>query len=61
MAAVQAARMGKSVVLVTPDKHLGGMSSSGLGFADGGDRAVGGQYFGGVVGTLAVEGSHMAA
>jgi hypothetical protein len=33
-AAVQAARLGKSVVIVTPDKHLGGMSSSGLGFAD---------------------------
>ncbi len=32
-AAVQAVRMGKSVVIVTPDRHLGGMSSSGLGFA----------------------------
>ena len=40
MAAVQAARMGKSVVIVTPDKHLGGMSSSGLGFADTGNTAV---------------------
>ena len=40
MAAVQAARMGKSVVLVTPDKHLGGMSSSGLGFADTGNTTV---------------------
>jgi len=39
-AAVQAARMGKSVVMVTPDKHLGGMSSSGLGFADTGNTAV---------------------
>jgi len=39
-AAVQAARMGKSVVIVTPDKHLGGMSSSGLGFADTGKTAV---------------------
>jgi len=40
MAAVQAARLGKSVVLVTPDQHLGGMSSSGLGFADTGNTAV---------------------
>jgi len=40
MAAVQATRMGKSVVIVTPDKHLGGMSSSGLGFADTGNTAV---------------------
>lgn len=40
MAAVQAARMGKSVVIVTPDRHLGGMSSSGLGFADTGNTAV---------------------
>lgn len=39
-AAVQAARMGKSVVLVSPDKHLGGLSSSGLGFADTGNPAV---------------------
>jgi hypothetical protein len=40
MAAVQVARMGRSVVMVTPDKHLGGMSSSGLGFADTGNTAV---------------------
>jgi len=40
MAAVQAVRMGKSVMMVTPDKHLGGMSSSGLGFADTGNTAV---------------------
>ena len=40
MAAVQAARMGKSVMIVTPDKHLGGMSSSGLGFADTGNTSV---------------------
>jgi hypothetical protein len=39
-AAVQVARQGKSVVIVTPDKHLGGMSSSGLGFADTGNTAV---------------------
>jgi hypothetical protein len=43
VAAVQAARMGKSVILVSPDQHLGGLSSSGLGFTDSGNtRAVGG-------------------
>lgn len=39
-AAVQVARMGKSVVLVSPDKHLGGLSSGGLGWTDTGDKAV---------------------
>jgi len=38
MAAVQSHRMGKSVVIVAPDKHLGGLSSGGLGFTDIGDR-----------------------
>jgi hypothetical protein len=32
--------MGKSVIIVSPDKHLGGMSSSGLGFTDTGDKSV---------------------
>lgn len=40
IAAVQAARMGRSVMIVTPDTHIGGMSSSGLGFADTGNTAV---------------------
>jgi hypothetical protein len=40
IAAVQAARMGKSVILVGPDTHLGGLSSSGLGFTDTGDKSV---------------------
>lgn len=40
IAAVQAKRMGKSVVLVSPDKHLGGLSSGGLGFTDTGNKAV---------------------
>ncbi len=35
-AAVQAARMGKSVIMVGPDKHLGGLSSGGLGWTDSG-------------------------
>jgi hypothetical protein len=39
-AAVQAARMGKSVLIVCPEKHLGGMSSGGLGFTDVGDKSV---------------------
>lgn len=38
--AVQIARMGKSVIIVSPDKHLGGLSSSGLGFTDTGDKEV---------------------
>jgi hypothetical protein len=42
-AAVQAKRMGKSVIVVSPDRHLGGLSSGGLGFTDTGDKeAIGG-------------------
>jgi len=40
VAAVQVARMGKSVVLVCPDKHLGGLSSGGLGWTDTGRKEV---------------------
>ncbi|MCA9247628.1 MAG: FAD-dependent oxidoreductase, partial [Planctomycetales bacterium] len=39
-AAVQAKKMGKSVVIVSPDKHLGGLSSGGLGWTDTGDKRV---------------------
>src|SRR5690349_13561303 len=39
-AAVQARRMGKTVIVVSPDKHLGGLSSGGLGFTDTGNKAV---------------------
>lgn len=39
-AAVQTAKMGKTVVVVSPDKHLGGLSSGGLGFTDTGNKAV---------------------
>ena len=39
-AAVQAKTMGKSVIVVSPDKHLGGLSSGGLGFTDTGNKAV---------------------
>jgi hypothetical protein len=40
IAAVQARRMGKSAVIVCPDRHLGGLSSGGLGFTDTGNKAV---------------------
>jgi hypothetical protein len=39
-AAVQAKKMGKTVVIVSPDKHLGGLSGGGLGFTDTGDKSV---------------------
>jgi hypothetical protein len=42
-AAVQAKKMGNSVVVVSPDIHLGGLSSSGLGWTDSGKKeAIGG-------------------
>ena len=40
IAAVQAKQMGMSVVVVSPDRHLGGMTSSGLGWTDSGDKSV---------------------
>ena len=40
IAAVQAKRMGHSVVIVCPDQHLGGLSSGGLGWTDTGNKAV---------------------
>ncbi|MFC7338491.1 FAD-dependent oxidoreductase [Haloferula chungangensis] len=39
-AAVQASRMDRSVAIVGPDKHLGGLSSGGLGFTDTGRKEV---------------------
>ncbi len=39
-AAIQAYEMARSVILVSPDKHLGGLSSSGLGFTDTGNKEV---------------------
>ena len=43
VAALQAARMGKKVVLIEPGRHLGGMTSGGLSAVDIGDpRTVGG-------------------
>jgi hypothetical protein len=49
VAAVQAARLGKTAVILEPGKHLGGMTSGGLSAVDIGDpRTVGGiarEYF----------------
>src|SRR5690554_3012181 len=43
ISAVEIARSGKSVIIVSPDKHLGGLTSSGLGFTDSGNTgAIGG-------------------
>src|SRR5882762_9439790 len=43
IAAVQAGRMGKRVVLIEPTRHLGGMTSGGLGATDtGNQKAIGG-------------------
>ena len=39
-AAVQAKRMGKSVIVISPDIHLGGLTSGGLGFTDTGKKEV---------------------
>jgi hypothetical protein len=40
IAAVQVQKMGKSVIVVSPDAHLGGLSSGGLGFTDTGNKEV---------------------
>jgi hypothetical protein len=43
VAAVRAAMLGASVLVVSPDAHLGGLSSGGLGYTDSGNtRAIGG-------------------
>src|SRR6266542_989890 len=39
-AAVQAVRLGKSVVLIEPSKHLGGLTTGGLGATDIGNKAA---------------------
>src|SRR5262249_5922261 len=44
IAAVAAAREGKSVILVEPGKHVGGMVSGGLGATDTGKRGAIGGY-----------------
>ncbi len=40
IAAVQLKKMGKSVVVVGPDKHLGGLTAGGLGWTDSGNKSV---------------------
>jgi hypothetical protein len=40
IAAYTAKRMGKKVILIEPGKHLGGMSSGGLGYTDIGNKYV---------------------
>ncbi len=39
-AAVKVSRMGKSVIMVSPDEHLGGLTAGGLGYTDTGDKSV---------------------
>jgi hypothetical protein len=39
-AALQTARMGKSVVLISPQQRLGGLTTNGLGATDSGNKAV---------------------
>lgn len=39
IAAVEVAQSGKSVMIVSPDVHLGGLTSGGLGFTDSGNTA----------------------
>lgn len=39
-AAIQARKMGKSVIIVSPDTHLGGLTAGGLGWTDSGNKAV---------------------
>lgn len=40
VAAVQVKRMGKTAIIVCPEKHLGGMTASGLGMTDSGDTST---------------------
>lgn len=40
IAAVEASKNGNSVIVVSPDTHLGGLTSGGLGFTDTGDKSV---------------------
>jgi len=39
-AAVQVKKMGHSVLIVSPDRHLGGLTSGGLGWTDSGNKTV---------------------
>ena len=39
-AAVEAIQSGKTVLVVSPDSHIGGLSSNGLGFTDTGEKST---------------------
>jgi hypothetical protein len=39
-AAIEAVQSGKTVLVVSPDKHLGGLSSGGLGYTDTGNKST---------------------
>ena len=39
-AAVEVVQSGKTVIVVSPDNHLGGLTSGGLGYTDTGDKSV---------------------
>lgn len=39
-AAIQTARMGKTVVIIEPSKHIGGLTTGGLGWTDSGNKEV---------------------
>jgi hypothetical protein len=39
-AAIQARKMGRTVIVVSPDTHLGGLTAGGLGWTDSGNKAV---------------------
>ncbi len=38
--AIEAEKSGKSVIIVSPEKYLGGLSSVSIGFTDTGDKSV---------------------
>ena len=40
VAAVELVQSGKTAIVVSPDKHLGGLTSGGLGYTDTGNKAV---------------------
>jgi hypothetical protein len=40
IAAIKAKELGHSVIVVSPDKHLGGLTAGGLGWTDTGNKAV---------------------
>ncbi|MDA3866551.1 MAG: FAD-dependent oxidoreductase [Salinivirgaceae bacterium] len=40
ISAVEVVKSGKTAIVVSPDKHIGGLSSSGLGFTDTGNKEV---------------------